>query len=656
MPYVRGVCEGGKYWGTSLKQLIENGMTFSIFETLWIAIQVCRGLWHCQSNIPDFVHGDIKPGNILFEPLDEYAKFDFGLLKYRVIISDFGIGGKTVGYFVSPTNDPATHEDDVYAYAMTMAHLFHRVNDLDRNSYYWRAFVTGVDELIRKEYSQELRRTVSFQSFFNGYAEAMESMFGLTVQAEDVLPEFRENDQSRVAKALNRVNYYTQIKKDGAAALKLLYGLKSDVRTETVYFDALPSLALVELRIAKLHYSAQNWELFDHAIERLYGIIEPLSRPIRYKGTYVYSEDLDSDLFIMMRMSRLLRGDIQAADELIAGFDADAAARDWLETLLYLIESDDERTAAFKGRLQSLPQLQDLSSPVCTDLNLILGLLLMNLREWEQALPHIRHAYQFNRDGIQELYLYGLCLYSTGEIIHSMMLFERVYDIYNINRSLFEKDGQIIRFALFSLFYMCDYQCLWGQCEIIRMLHPESATTILDGQMLRLEELSKTANESLEKWRMYESQVRNKSVDLKPALEIILGVRSRFLQMRAELPEYEIYYIAYRSQVQVFLESSRLLAELMIECRDFSTAIVVCDEMLRVDKSYYNAHYLRAGAFFARYMADKDEGMKAESEKSLALARQYVHAMFPGNQGAVSPAARQHLDMIEKYEATMDNI
>lgn len=654
MPYARGVYEDGKYLGTSLKHLIENGMTFSIFETVWIAIQICRGLWHCQTNISNFIHGDIKPGNILFDPLDENEIFHVGLLKYRVLLCDFGIGGKTNGYFVSPTNDPATHEDDIYAYAKTMLHLLYRINDMDRNSYYWQAFVYGIDELLNKKYSHELRQSVSFQSYFNSYAEAMECMLDFTCQAEDVLPELMENDQSRVGKALNRVNYYVQIKKDRAAALELLCDLQSDIRTKAVYFDDLPSLTLVELQIAQIHYNDQNWEPFDSAIQRLYNIMESLPRPIKYQGTYFYSENIDNDLFVVTRISRLMRGDMQAADELIAGFDANTAVRDWLEVLLHYIETDHKRITALKSRLQSLPQLQEFDSLVCTDLNLILGLLLMNLQEWEQALLYIRNAYQANKDGVQEVYLYGLCLYNSGEVIHSMMLFERVYDIYNMNRSLFEKDGRIIRYALFSLFYMCDYPCLFGQCEMVRMLHRESAAVILDDQLVRLEALSKTAQEDLENWRRYESQVRSKAVELKSALTVIIGVRNRILQVWKELSEHTIYYITYRSQVQVFLEASRLFAELMIDKNEFTAAIAICDEMIQVDKSYYNAHYLRAGAFFASYMTDKNERLKVEAEKSWALARQYVHAMFPGNQGRVSLSARQHLDRIEEYEAVID--
>jgi serine/threonine protein kinase len=70
--------------GQSLAQGLEGGRTFTIEETLPVAVQLADGLQAAHDQ--GIVHRDLKPANIMLSPLPAGARWPF-----RVTITDFGI-------------------------------------------------------------------------------------------------------------------------------------------------------------------------------------------------------------------------------------------------------------------------------------------------------------------------------------------------------------------------------------------------------------------------------------------------------------------------------------------------------------------------------------------------------------------------------------
>ena len=353
MPYIFGVTENGQHYGCTLANLIDNQWSFSFLDILWIAIQVCRGMAHCQNSINEFVHGDIKPSNILFEPLEQDVLQIPGLVRYRVILSDFGVGAKTSGYYVSDDKETATAEDDIFAF-MTVAERLCNLSARNGATMYHAMFKNGIDEALYREYSHEIRCNLTFSSLFNGYAEALESFLGLNNQglcAEDVLPKTNESLRMKCVDTLNLYFYYTSILNDYETAIEKTLELYGNPETENMLFDSLPVRALFLTRLIDAYLKTKQWDLFDDTLVKLQAVTEHIERPIQYRGIYFYSNDLDSDIFVIKTLSCLLKGDSTAAEQLIQFLNERNCAEEWVALLPRHIEPDDKLCELFEMKM-----------------------------------------------------------------------------------------------------------------------------------------------------------------------------------------------------------------------------------------------------------------------------------------------------------------
>ena len=65
--------------GKSLRQMIDDGHTFTEKEVLKYAKQVCEALEYMHSQTPPIIHGDIKPDNIMITPEGNVCLIDFNI-------------------------------------------------------------------------------------------------------------------------------------------------------------------------------------------------------------------------------------------------------------------------------------------------------------------------------------------------------------------------------------------------------------------------------------------------------------------------------------------------------------------------------------------------------------------------------------------------
>lgn len=110
--------------GTSLNfRLKENPL--DLRTALKFALHICSAMLHARSIFPDFIHGDIKPGNCLITEDNQLKLSDFGqsVINQSSHKKDKNLPGGTYYYMSPEMFDPAnTNRDfsDIYAFGVTL--------------------------------------------------------------------------------------------------------------------------------------------------------------------------------------------------------------------------------------------------------------------------------------------------------------------------------------------------------------------------------------------------------------------------------------------------------------------------------------------------------------------------------------------------------
>lgn len=95
-------------------------------QVISLGIQICAGLQVCHASIPQIIHSDIKPDNILVTPAGNYKLGDFGSLQLGA-----GESGQAIGtpYFMPPevvALKRYDHRADLYSLGLTLYVLLNK--------------------------------------------------------------------------------------------------------------------------------------------------------------------------------------------------------------------------------------------------------------------------------------------------------------------------------------------------------------------------------------------------------------------------------------------------------------------------------------------------------------------------------------------------
>ena len=412
--YAKGVCEEGIEYGSSLRDLIDNHWKFNFLDILWIAVSVCRGMAHCQKHIKGFVHGDIKPENILLHPLNRNTDFGWGLTEYQVMISDFG-GGKTPGYFVSDAHKPSDIEDDIYAFAKIMEELFieaYRCGNMNA-SVYWDRFADGLERLLHQPYSSDVRRTLDFHSLYNGYAQTLETVLDLNSLgycAEDILPTINESIRTQILEELNsclrRWNLSTEEQERSAVPL---HNLLQKPGVESVFLDDLPVTVLIQFRLAEFYFSNRQWEMFDNFMGEIKAFLRGHHGSVFYKGIFRYSAALETDAGILEQISNVIRNREVDTELLICAIRLDVHPKEWLWQLFeFITMHKQESLPELQKRISSLVMPDDKNSEQMQYYHLIMGSYYLYFGQNEKAYPHCKYLAELDGDCQENYDIYTL--------------------------------------------------------------------------------------------------------------------------------------------------------------------------------------------------------------------------------------------------------
>lgn len=81
--------------GKSLKQLMDEGMSFTVNQMVRWGMQLCNALNYLHSQNPPIIHGDIKPSNIMLTPEGNICLIDFNV---SFFLDEDTVLGYTNGY------------------------------------------------------------------------------------------------------------------------------------------------------------------------------------------------------------------------------------------------------------------------------------------------------------------------------------------------------------------------------------------------------------------------------------------------------------------------------------------------------------------------------------------------------------------------------
>lgn len=654
MEYAKGVREDERDYGCSLEDLIENGWKFSFLDALWVAVSVCRGLAHIRRYIPDFVHGDIKPGNILFQPLGSQTICDTGLCRYQVMVADFG-GGKT--YYVSPPDAPATPEDDIYAFAKTMEQIVKAAAgamDCQKVSYYyWERFIQGLRDMLESPNSGQLRKELEFSSLYSGYAEALETILShlnLFCAAEDVLPRTGQEIRAEVVHTINSCVIDMGIRADPAGAREKLLRLLEKSETASLYFDEMPVRLLIRLYLVQIYERERQWDAFDRTVSEIKAWIRQIGKPIVYKGFYRYSTDLKTSIEVIEQLAAIERGIPVRTDLLLSAVRLDVDCGEWLDLFLYYIRKNEPGTMEkIRQRVHSLPVPKREEERL--RYHEILGTYLWFFEDYKYACPHYQFLCQAQPDGLLFIFRYAACFYSTGALLASMMYFERVYEIYEMNGAYNNPDWSTVMMGLLSLLYMGDYVCLDGHCHMIstsRLSALDEASQVWLAEMAEIINQNRGLMDMWQKIRMV-FLLEQKEEDLQAVIHYKKRAE-RLLYHEVPTP----YGNRYRAAAQVYLSSATLLARFYAERENYRAAIQECGDILRLDHTHYEGYQIRGACHMALWRRLRQEEERTAARRDFEMAEKYVYAMYPAKQGQISLKAEEQTAKLHKMQVELE--
>lgn len=652
MPYFEGVNENGKPYGSSLADLINNDWSFTFKDVLWIAISVCNGMAYCQKHIENFVHGDIKPENILFEPLEE-AKINIGLCKYKVMVSDFGFG-KTPGYCNSALDEPTNKVDDIYAFAVTMGEICEKVKVSGRIEDKWgmTAFLGGLREILNNKC---VRNEISFSDLYNGYAEALEVIMGLNTLgycAEDVLPDLQLSINEQIVTEINQCTTMMHIEHDYEGVEKKLLRLLHDPKVEGKLLDELTVTQFVRFQLLNVYFITEKWQEFDRELYEMKRYLQQSHHPVKYRGVIRYSKDIAMDTAIIEQLAMLQRGGECKITLLIQAIRLDVDCSEWLETMLsYIDKKCPEKIEEVQKRFDELTLPHGATKKELFSYHYMLGTYFIHLEDYSQACPHYQYLVQEDIDQMENTFRYAICLYNTGNIIYSMMYFAHAYDIMQKDewfQQPYDWDDMIV--ILLCLYYLCDYNYLFQVYE--KSLQTLSSPGAEVAEWLNhIIKLSADNQKSLAAWREKEQDIYHTSSGIAAV---------RYLQIRAKQVlcenESKIYDAMNRIPMQIFLESSRAMARVFVETEDYEEGIKECNLMLQFDHTYFDAFMLRGYCFLCQYRKDKTLlDKKAAAQRDLKQAERYLYAMYPSFEGKENPRAGETKIVLGKLLKEVEN-
>lgn len=647
MHYARGVILEGNYYGTSLQQLIDNNYPFDINEVLWIAVQICRGMWHCQASEEGFVHGDIKPDNILFDPLDQ-PMIDSGLFQYKIMISDIGGVGKTPGFCLTQEGEPAKHSDDVFGFAQTMGMLCEKFHIQSESPFsVWNIFMRGLEELIWIVKSNPETVDISFNSLYNSYAEALEVVLGLNsagYSAEDLLPKPSPGIRMEIISKLNKINYYMQIKKDYDTIKVELEQLSGRADIEGIYFDELPVRILILVKLLFVYYGIKDWPRFDETLELIDHYLDEVNGPIKYNGVYIYSSHLDEDRKTVHLLSRLVRGDQSQLEALLYHIKEYNGFERWVELLIPFLEDRKEYQELFEKRILSIVDHLARNTVQYANFVMIMGKYYCSVDKFDQGLPYVQKAYEGDKDNVDLCYLYACCLYYTGKVIKSMMLFERVYDIYCLNHMFMGNNQWLLLLAMYSLAFMCDYDCLASHCNIILLL--DRVEEDYKKQLEWLVKYSEDGNKMIAYWRTLEESLEQ---EFKPdTFGRINGIKNNLEKnLRNESSQFK-YLLETRHGIQVLMEVYRCIAKVYLGADQYEKGIERCNDLLSLDSTNFWGYFYQGQCYMNKYERDREEEDQSAALCALRTSLEFVHAAYPGRNGEESKEAKDFITLINR--------
>ncbi len=640
--YAQGVYEEGSYFGSSLRDLINKHWKFDFLDILWIAEAVCSGMAHCQKHIKGFVHGDIKPENILLHPLE--VSLEWGLTKYQVMVSDFG-GGKTRGYYVSEADKPADAEDDIYAFAKVMEELFaeaYKCGNMD-GAVYWDRFADGLQMMLHEPYSSNLRRDLDFRSLYNGYAEAMEFVLGLNSMgyvAEDILPKRDESIRTQIIEELNsclrRWNLGTEDKGEIVASM---HHLLEKPGVERVYLDDLPVAVLIQFRLAEFYFSNRQWEMFDSFMREIKAFLTEHGS-VSYQGMFRYSAELETDAGILEQLSNMIRNREVDTNILICAIRPNVDVREWLEDLFYYIKTKDrEKLPKLQEQMVDMAKPDETYGEKIKSYYWIMGSFYWSFEQRTQACPYYKYLVETDRNCILYSYRYGICLYEKGCILQSMMYFEHVYDIYKVGGSYQNENFNEVQMGLISLSYLCDFACSEGHCRMLLLLRGAMLSESERKWVNRLIEDSSKCQEIMREWHWLLGAMKIRNDD-RPDISMLKQKKEEFykilkLKRMSEVMPY------HRAVFQRYYESCWELAEFYLKEKEYDCAIQECDDILEFDCTNFGGYRIRGTSYMELWKKTGEDAYRINAIQDMEEALKYVYMFFPVPGGVKSTQAKQ---------------